>query len=123
MAGPSARITNQPGGFTPHEAEHSTAKEADLPEWILVADHIIDRLPTVAGRLGAIKLGPGGHILALWIVLGAAIVGGVMHIIGDGSLRSKVDRTECHVEWLVERAVAEDRGEPAPPFSPLGCRQ
>lgn len=116
--------TIRPGELTASQLEvhETTVKASEVPTWIMVADHVLDRLPTVAGRLGALKLGPGGgHIVALWIVLATGIVGGVVHVIGDGSLRAKVDRTECRVEWLVERAVAQDLGQPAPPFSPLAC--
>lgn len=107
-----------------------TGPQRDVPAWMPVVDHVLDRLPAIASGLGGSikKSGMGGHIVALWITVGALAVGLVVHVAGDGSLRSKVDRTEakvdrteCHVEWLVERAVAEDRGEPAPPFSPLAC--
>mgnify|MGYP003406262659 CR=1 FL=1 len=125
MAAASHPRTLLPGEVSHLELqEHAKAQPEPLPGWVVIVDHVLDRLPGAAQRLGVIKLGPGGgHIIALWIVLGAGIVGGVVHVMGDGTLRAKVDRTECHVEWLVERAVAEDRGEPPPPFSPLACRQ
>ena len=124
-----AMKTLRPGEITAAELEGQDPKA--LPEWVAVVDHVFDRLPTVAGRLSKLgPISPGGHIIALWIVVAVAICGGVFHVMGDGTLRAKVerteakvDRTECYVEWLVERAVAEDRGEPPPPFSPQGCRQ
>jgi hypothetical protein len=109
----------RPGELTAAQLEHQY--KPPPPEWLLVADHVIDRLPAIAAKLGPIKGGLGAHVLLLWLAVAAAYVGGVLHVMGDGSLRAKVERTECHVTWLVERAVAEDRGEPAPPFSPLGC--
>jgi hypothetical protein len=58
-----------------------------------------------------------------------------MHMMGDGTLRTqlhetavkveataaKVNRTDCDVRWLVRRALAEDRGQPVPPYSPEDC--
>jgi hypothetical protein len=102
-------------------------QEKPVPAWVPVVDHVLDRLPALAATvMPAVvakvkRSGPSGHIAAQWVVLGALTIAFALHVLGDGSLRSKVDRTECHVEWLVERAVAEDRGEPPPPFSPLSC--
>ena len=75
-------------------------------------------LPAVGSKLGT----PGPHIAALWLVFVGLTTAFVLHMLGDGTLRDQVQRTECHVEWLVERAVAEDRGLPAPQFTPLACR-
>jgi hypothetical protein len=118
---PSRRRTIPPtAGFT---AEQIHGAPASVPAWVPIVDHVLAQLPTVVPAVaGNLKLSPGGgHIVALWIVVAAMAVGGVLHVLGDGTLRDKVDRTECHVEWLVERAVAEDRGQPPPPFSPLAC--
>ncbi len=93
-----------------------------VPSWVPVVDHVLDRLPSVIPSV-ATKLGkgPGGHVVALWIVVAAMAAGGALHIVGDGTLRAQVERTECHVEWLVSREIARDRGEAPPAFSPLAC--
>jgi hypothetical protein len=110
----------------PIKLDAASPTGAPQPAWVPVVDHVLERLPIVLDRLPALatslkRSGASGHIAALWIVVAGLTVGLVVHIAGDESLRAKVDRTECHVEWLVERAVAEDRGEPPPPFSPLAC--
>jgi hypothetical protein len=114
-----ATTTIRPGEVTSAQLEHQ--HRPPPPEWLLVADHVIDRLPSVAAKLGPLRSGLGAHVAMLWIVVAVLAVGSVYHLIGDGTLRDKVERTECHVEWLVEREVARDRGEPPPPFSPLAC--
>jgi len=104
--------------------EVSPSSSPHVPAWVPVVDHVIDRfgtsvLPAIATRIK--RSGPDGHIAVLWCAFGALTLGFVLHVLGDGTLRAKVDRTECHVNYLVERAIAEDRGEPPPPFSPLAC--
>lgn len=95
--------------------------EPDLPEWVRIADHVFDRvadrLPGMADRIG--KGGPIGpliHIVLLWVIVFGLVSAFAVHIVGDGLVREKTDRTERLVEWLVMRALAEDRNEPPPPY-------
>jgi hypothetical protein len=85
-----------------------------------VAREFAERAPAVAEKLGK----SGGQWVAIGFLTTGLIGLGTMfvaHLVGDGTLRAKVNRTECHVEWLVEREVAKDRGEPLPAFHPLAC--
>ncbi len=113
-----ATTTIRPGEMTAQQIHGGPP----APSWVPVVDHVLDRLPalipTVAAKLGK---GPGGHVVALWIVVASMAAGMALHIVGDGTLRAQLGRTECHVEWLVSREIARDRGEPPPPFSPLAC--
>lgn len=79
--------------------------------WVRVAERVIDRL----GK------GPTGHVRLLWLAVGALTAAFGAHLVGDGTVKAKASRTECLVEFLVERELARDRGEPPPPFSPLAC--
>lgn len=91
---------------------------------LTVADYTIEKLSeskATGGDGGSRWVTVGLAVLYLLVVVHAAAFG--MHLVGDGTVRKKTDRTECLVEWLVERSVAEDRGEPKPSFSPLGCRE
>lgn len=56
-----------------------------------------------------------------WAAIIALAAAFAMHIVGDGTVRANAERTECLVEWLVNRAVAEDQGQPPPQLSPLAC--
>lgn len=109
----------RPGELTVSQLEvhESTVKSgAPLPEWVAVADHVIDRLPAITAKLGGV--GPGGHTLLQWVAIVALAVGLVMHVVGDGTVREEAKKTNRLVEWLVRRAIAEDNGEPPPPFDP-----
>ena len=81
-----------------------------------VADHVMGQMPAGSGGGRTVAIA----ILYLLVVVHAAAFGA--HLVGDGSVKAKAARTECLVEWLVERAVADDQGKPPPPFSPLSCR-
>lgn len=81
-----------------------------------VADHVIGQMPAGSGGGRTVAIA----VLYLLVVVHAAAFGA--HLVSDGTTKAKADRTECLVEWLVERAVAEDQAKPPPPFSPLSCR-
>jgi len=105
-----------------------------VPAWLPWALEQVPRyLPAFAGAVGgpvaAVRAGgPWPHIVLLWITVAALVLGGTLHLLSDGTLRAqveataaKVDRTDCDVRWLVRRALAEDRGQPVPPYSPEDC--
>lgn len=100
-----------------------------VPPWLPWALEQAPRyLPAFAAVAGPAARGPWPHIVLLWIVVAGLVVGGAAHLVADGTLRAqlddtaaKVDRTDCDVRWLVRRALAEDRGQPAPPYSPEDC--
>ncbi len=107
----------------PGEMRAEQIHGAPVPSWVPVVDHVLAQLPAVIPNV-ATKLGgkgPGGHVVALWIVVASMAAGMALHIVGDGTLRAQLGRTECHVEWLVSREIARDRGEAPPAFSPLAC--
>lgn len=104
----------------PHATVNGVVQSEHVQIAIAVAREFAAGAPAVVEKLGK----TGGQ----WVAIGmlTIVVGGLsaafgLHLLGDGTLRAKVDRTECHVEWLVEREVAKDRGEPLPAFHPLAC--
>lgn len=132
---PSRRATIPPGSMTAEQIAGSPQTlPPGVPAWLPWALEQAPRyLPAFAaaasGPVAAVRTGgPWPHIVLLWIAVAAMIVAGAMHMVGDGTLRSqleatagKVDRTDCDVRWLVRRALAEDRGQPVPPYSPEDC--
>jgi hypothetical protein len=126
-------------GVSPYAVEQ--AEDDGVPQH--VAPSVSERLTLagVAEQLGVAvtreafeqigKLGQGqqrSSTAALWIAVAAlgivvVMLGGAfgVHLLGDESTRARTARTECHVDWLVRRAVAEDAGLPPPSFSPLEC--
>lgn len=108
-----------PGAGVPNRVPRETSKPMKVvPEWLTVVDHIVDRLPDASRKIGATRF-PGGHVLVLWVIVAALAVGFVAHVVGDGTVKAKADRTEELVEWLVRRAIAEDAGKEPPPYPVL----
>ena len=132
---PSRRATIPPGTMTAEQvAGPPQTLPPGVPAWLPWA---LEQAPryfpafaaVAAGPVAAVRTaGPWPHIVLLWIAFATLTVVGAMHMVGDGTLRSqldataaKVDRTDCDVRWLVRRALAEDRGQPVPPYSPEDC--
>jgi hypothetical protein len=90
--------------------------EPKIAQWLAIAEHVAVRFPGIATKLSPGPGGPSGHIIALWIVLAATVVALASHIVGEGTVRAKLDRMEKIVEWLGKRAIAEDRGAPPPEY-------
>lgn len=115
------RRTIRPGEL-PTGVPLPVAKERTEPYMVAPAtdEPWEDRLVGAVMRQGTKELAKGGK-RALWIaVILLAMVEGVtaggfaLHMIGDGTVREKTDKTERLVEWLVRREVARDTGQPPP---------
>ena len=88
------------------------------PHAVAEAPHVdAERIAAAVTReaLGAlVKAGGSGR--GQWAAIVALAAALAVHIVGDGTVRTKVDRMERIVEWLGARAIAEDRGDPPPPY-------
>lgn len=89
---------------------------------VAVAREFADRAPAVVERVS--KMGTSGlwaAVIFLAASQGVQVAAFLLHLQGDGTLRNQVDRTECHVDYLVDRALATDRGDPPPQYQPRSC--
>lgn len=111
---PEAAQVPQAAHVMPGAAAHP---DPWVGRFIAITDYVIAKVPAAGG--GGRGMGVAVAVLYLFVVVHAA--GFVAHLVGDGTVKARAARTDCHVVWLVMRAVADDRGEPPPPFDPLAC--
>jgi hypothetical protein len=121
----------------PHEdtQPYSIVEIAAVSQPPLAANHLaqgqpLEQATTVAIRSFATAVASGGPAVQ-WLLIVGLYIGGIVHVLGDGTVRERSEKTAASVDsverrleriedlagWLAQCELARQNGQPPPPFT------